>query len=35
MAISRELGRLRDRLVSDLSGHDIKKDAEKGAALIS
>ena len=30
MAVSRESERLRDRLVSDLSGHDIKKDVEKG-----
>jgi len=33
IAISRELERLRDRLISDLSGHDIKRDAEKGITL--
>jgi hypothetical protein len=33
ISISRELERLRDRLISDLSGHDIKRDAEKGTAL--
>ncbi|KAI9765177.1 MAG: hypothetical protein M1840_007770 [Geoglossum simile] len=30
IAISREPERLRDRLISDLSGHDVRGDAEKG-----
>ncbi|KAH0559624.1 hypothetical protein GP486_003863 [Trichoglossum hirsutum] len=30
MALSREFEHLRDRLISDLSGHDIKKDLDKG-----
>ncbi|KAH0537719.1 hypothetical protein FGG08_005526 [Glutinoglossum americanum] len=30
IAISRESEHLRDRLISDLSGHDIKKDVDKG-----